>query len=767
MTQQPPYCIHCGARQLNADVKFCYRCGQPIVPVKPVKLARPPRPPWLGPAVASAIILAIAAILFLPLLIGERGDQGPAAGTPAPVAVALAPSAPGAAASPIARVTLTPTATAPAAPTATPLAPTATSTPMPTPTLVGITPDPVRLTRLAWSPDGKLLAVGSGTGVYLFDTATWREARFMPVQVNVPPRLEDAPRELAFSSDSAMLAAAIVRTVHVWRVADGALAYTIDGTPPLAASPTEGLWATFGPFSGASQGIHLWRTSDGQLMRTIPNALLHPNTMAFSPDGSLLAVESAPGDPPAVWQVADGRQVAQLNWPNAERYYWQSVAFHPNSTTVASAGSDIGLGVENVFVLWDARRGAVIREIIGQGAPSQEANIRKVCYTPDGGLLAAYFGDYSGRENRVELWSGDGAASSSWPLPGPAGDISFTPDGKLLAVAEAERIAFYDPAGGQLVRAVAVEWHQGILPTPTPTPLHVGLKVPADWVTYYNLDSHPGFKLMYPPTWKEWGGSVSLARFRKKSDSTIDAPRLVELEIVPGFSCDPASQVSVERIKKVRSQMINGGVFVTGGTWPYLIPAVFAEFEVQIESLWAEVMGIPGQSTVREIDLEWSYAADKCSSAKLTYSHELREQDRLDVSRMLASIEFEDETHRFPTATPTFTPTPNLAPRPALPLQLTLKAQKVRTGEWVTQEGVTRQWVSGHITIEVKDAYGQPTNGARVILIVKDQEVGLGFTREGRVETTIISETLFDEAKVEVYWDQELIAQQDIAVSWQ
>lgn len=328
----------------------------------------------------------------------------------------------------------------------------------------------MRLTQLAWSPDGTLLAIGSATGVYLYDVATWQEVRFIPVQVSIPSEPGDGVRELAFSSDSTKLGAGAGFKMQVWQVADGAPAYMVNGSSPRAASPTEGLWATFGPFSGASQGIHLWRTSDGQLVRTIPNALLHPTTMAFSPDGRLLAVASAPGDPPGVWQVADGRQVAQLNWPNAERYFWQSVAFHPKSTIVAAAGSDASMGFQNVFVLWDAGNGAVIREIIGQNAPWQQANIRRVRYSPDGSLLLAYFGDYSGQENWVQLWSSEGTAGQSWPLSGEASDISFTPDGRLLAIVIGESIYFYDPAGGNVVRQVEPIWHQGILPTPTPTP---------------------------------------------------------------------------------------------------------------------------------------------------------------------------------------------------------------------------------------------------------------------------------------------------------
>jgi len=128
------------------------------------------------------------------------------------------------------------------------------------------------------------------------------------------------------------------------------------------------------------------------------------------------------------------------------------------------------MDVQNVFVVWDPRRGAVIREIIGQGAPAQKAVIAKVRYAPDGSLLAANFGDWRGQENRVQLWRADGVVVGGWPLPGQASDISFTPDGRLLAAAIGERIYFYDLASGNVVREVALAWHPGILPTPTPTP---------------------------------------------------------------------------------------------------------------------------------------------------------------------------------------------------------------------------------------------------------------------------------------------------------
>ncbi|MBU0512568.1 MAG: hypothetical protein KJ638_12820, partial [Chloroflexi bacterium] len=92
---------------------------------------------------------------------------------------------------------------------------------------------------LAWSSDGNFLAVASSIGVYLYDSRTLQEIRFIETQHRVD--------RVTFSPDGSILA------------------------------------------SGNSDAIKLWQVSDGVLLNTLDHKDHHFNSMAFSPDGSILA----------------------------------------------------------------------------------------------------------------------------------------------------------------------------------------------------------------------------------------------------------------------------------------------------------------------------------------------------------------------------------------------------------------------------------------------------------------------------------------------
>lgn len=136
MTNQLPYCNHCGAQQLKPDARFCHACGRPA-PVMPVKTPEPPilaasqsrrlNAWWLLPL----LLLAAVALVFAAwepartqiVALLAAGDRlvitPPTSGARSiPLNIDVTPSA-------------TPTASVVSAPTATP---TYTPTPTPTPT---------------------------------------------------------------------------------------------------------------------------------------------------------------------------------------------------------------------------------------------------------------------------------------------------------------------------------------------------------------------------------------------------------------------------------------------------------------------------------------------------------------------------------------------------------------------------------------------------------------------------------------------------------
>lgn len=736
MADQLPYCIHCGAQQLNPGARFCYQCGRPIVPVT---MGRPQLPPWVGPVLVSAGIIFVAVIVFSRLLAGGPAASRPAAATPAPSAETHTPTPVGSLPSPTVPAALP---TAEAAPTReTPKlppteTPTPAETPQPAPTLANITPEPVKLSRLAWSPDGRLLAVGSGTGVYLYDTTTWQEARFVPVKVSVPSSLEDGVDDLAFSFDGALLGAAGQR-VQVWRVADGALACEIQASRQLAASPTEGLWATAGD-SYNPGNVRLWQASDGQLVREIRTGVQFVASIAFSSDGQLIASGPMVDGSPTVWRTADGQRAGQLNWGQAEMFGWVDFAFHPNTSTVVAVGTD------DVLLFWDTSTGGM-RLLSGPNDMTKSPVVNRVSYAPDGNLFATSHSAGPGRQGgSVQLWSADGTRGQAWQTAAMPKDVEFSPDSRLLAATDEQTIYIWRLEDKTLLNQVQPVWHQGILPTPTPTPLHVGLNVPADWREYVALDQR--FRLRFPSSWYvEWEG-LNDVHFRKVISSNPLELLDVSIETTGCWGSDgdaPGSPALLDAIRKRNeSSSWSQITFIAGGKWPYMVPGTYGEFQETIT----------GSATrSHKIELRAKLGDRQCVAVTMVDDrNEISEDDRQDLGRILASIEFADQQHPL-------TPPPVVAPEHArLPVHL-YQSQAFFSR---TSSGDCGEW-----SVEIRDGEGRPVQGAQLRVLGSPRPSAYDSV-DGRITWRICPNADKSPIEVEVYLNGKLTKKTSLSIWW-
>jgi WD40 repeat protein len=148
------------------------------------------------------------------------------------------------------------------------------------------------VTALAFSPDGSLLATGTGYrrnspgGVQFSDPATGRwHSTLTDCSGSV-----DA---LTFSPDGQLLATSIGGDgVQLWEVPSGRAVHTLDGTwsaCSLAFSPGGRFLATADATQGPAGRVQVWDVSSGRQCGELVAHTGKINTVAFSPDGHLLA----------------------------------------------------------------------------------------------------------------------------------------------------------------------------------------------------------------------------------------------------------------------------------------------------------------------------------------------------------------------------------------------------------------------------------------------------------------------------------------------
>jgi WD40 repeat protein len=204
--------------------------------------------------------------------------------------------------------------------------------------------------KATFSPDGKTLAWTDGKTVRLWDVAEGRERAALRV-----PAEEDCP--LAFSPDGKMLAVgASDGTIKLCDATTGNERATYRGHAHWVQSVVfgpDGKTLASGSFDGT---IKLWDLATGKerLLYRFPGTyplVSHVECLAFSPDGETLAS----GDSwraLKLWDVSTGKNTATFE---ADGEAVRSVTFSPDGKVLASLGE-----CGNEIKLWDTVSGKEI-----------------------------------------------------------------------------------------------------------------------------------------------------------------------------------------------------------------------------------------------------------------------------------------------------------------------------------------------------------------------------------------------------------------------
>ena len=194
--------------------------------------------------------------------------------------------------------------------------------------------------RVAVSPDGSMIAVGSNGG----STYLWNVAGGKPKSTS-PSSLHDPGGKnvygVAFSPDGNLLAAGDTDgSTYLWNVATGQLTATFkdpgsQGLYDIAFSPNGSLLAVSDVSSSTGDGVvYLWNVATGKLVRTLESFYNSEFAdIAFSPNGRFLAAGDTIGNV-GFWNVATGKFVTTLSDPQGKGII--GIAFSPSGDALAS-----------------------------------------------------------------------------------------------------------------------------------------------------------------------------------------------------------------------------------------------------------------------------------------------------------------------------------------------------------------------------------------------------------------------------------------------
>ena len=254
-------------------------------------------------------------------------------------------------------------------------------------------------------------------------------------------------QDAAFVRDDFVVTADSNGLVQIWSVASGETVSELRGHSNhvsfLAVNPQQDRIVT----GSDDETIRVWRLGLGVSTLDVDRPGFQ-TVAAYRPDGAMFLTaghsgevelwEAATGDPSMLLALGDGRSA-------------RSAAFSPDGSTIAVAarvGDPEGVISGGALLLIDAATGELLWDSQRDGSEAPMS----VGFSPSGGEIATLWSDGTARIYDSLDGSEVAAYAAQHPAQVSSGDslVTFSPDGRLLAIADRSEVVLWDPSDGSV-----------------------------------------------------------------------------------------------------------------------------------------------------------------------------------------------------------------------------------------------------------------------------------------------------------------------------